>query len=448
MVIQSIVLENNHKPFSPRVLYIVYWGAAEPLGQSLVLPAVKRLAEFGARLTLVTFEKPDDLQNREKIQAIRESLAEHDIRWIPLRYHRRPKVSATAFDVAHGVARALLARVRGRFDIVHARTFIGGLIGMAAAPLLRARFIYHNEGFYPDEQVDGGVWRFGSRVHRFARYLEQTMYRRADGIIALSHRARSVIEDLPAVRKRQTPVIVVPSCVDLEHFSPPADVRVPFDDELRLVYIGSIGGRYVFDQIARFVAIAGEEFRSTRFRVLTRTPPAEVDQMLSAEGVPDGDWSVDCVPHSEVSAELAGQHAGLFFLSQGISEHGCSPTKIGEYWAMGLPVVTTPNVSDTDGIIRSERVGVIVGEHSDAEYRRAAAELRELLRDPELSARCRAAAERNYSLEAGCERQWELYESFSRSDSEVIEHQSERLETAADVAEPEKLTTTAPLECT
>jgi len=58
----------------PRVLYLVYWGAAEPLGQSLVLPAVKRLARLGVDLSLVTFEKPKDLEREGFIGDIRDSL--------------------------------------------------------------------------------------------------------------------------------------------------------------------------------------------------------------------------------------------------------------------------------------------------------------------------------------------------------------------------------------
>ena len=117
------------------------------------------------------------------------------------------------------------------------------------------------------------------------------------------------------------------------------------------------------------------------------------------------------VPHSGMPAELTVQDAGLFFLAQGLSEHGCSPTKVGEYWASGLPVVTTPNVSDTDVIIRRHGVGVIVREHSDTEYRRAARELAELLDDPELPQRCRRAAEMYYNLDDACARQIELYHS-------------------------------------
>src|SRR5262249_29848475 len=200
----------------PRVLYLVYWGAAEPLGQSLVLPAVKRLAGLGVDLSLVTFEKQEDLAREPFIKDIRDSLNAVGVRWIPLRYHKWPRIPATAFDLAQGCARAIATRLRLSPDIIHARTFIGGLMGLVLAPLLGARLIFHNEGFYPDEQVDGGVWRAGSLPHVMAKELERKMYARADGLIVMSNRAREEIEGIPAIRHKGTTVVVVPSCVDLE----------------------------------------------------------------------------------------------------------------------------------------------------------------------------------------------------------------------------------------
>lgn len=79
---------------------------------------------------------------------------------------------------------------------------------------------------------------------------------------------------------------------------------------------------------------------------------------------------------------------------------------------MGLPVITTPNVSDTDEIIRQDRVGVVVEGHSDDDYRRAVRELQLLLQDTDLPFRCRRAAERHYALEPACERQLALYHSL------------------------------------
>jgi len=396
----------------PRVLYIVYWGAAEPLGQSLVLPAVKRLAAMGVDLTLVTFDKPADLGRLEEIGRIRESLDEAGVQWMPLRYHKSPKVPATAYDIAQGCARAIAARVRSRFEVVHARTFIGGLMGLLLAPILGAKLIYHNEGFYPDEQVDAGVWQAGSRAHRIAKRLEQEMYARADAIIALSHRAKAEIENFPKIARKATPVIVVPSCVDLNHFGFNPAETYRREKTLRFVYSGSVGGRYMLDRIGRFVAIASKENR-VHLRVLTRTSPDLIGSILNGSGLRDGAWSVDSVAFTDMPQQLASNDAGLCFLTQGISEHGCSSTKIGEYWAAGLPVITTPNVSDTDEIIRREHVGVVLNEHTDDGYARAAAELRALLEDDQLSMRCRQAAEAHYALEPACERQASLYHRFS-----------------------------------
>jgi glycosyltransferase involved in cell wall biosynthesis len=394
----------------PRILYVVYWGAAEPLGRSLVLPAVKNLAR-GTRLTLVTFEKPVDLRDTAAMAEIRETLSGCGVRWIYLQYHKRPRVPATAFDIVHGVARGVVANLGGRFDIVHARTFIGGLVGTLLAPVLGAKLIYHNEGFYPDEMVDGGFFALNSPMHRTMRWLEAVMYARADGLVTLSHRARQVVQELPAVARRRTPVIVVPSCVDLDRFGWTA----PHRDEgepLRFVYIGAVGGRYGLDRAARFVAVVARR-RPVRLRVLTRAEPTLVENMITAGGLPQDVWSQAMLPHEAMPAELRQHEVGLFFLTQGLSEHGCSPTKIGEYWASGLPVVTTPNVSDTDEIIRRQATGVVLAGDRDEDYGRATDALLELLEDGELGARCRRAAEEHYALLPACERQLDLYRQLA-----------------------------------
>ncbi len=389
-----------------KVLYIVYWGAAEPLGQSLVLPAIKNLASKGVNLTLITFEKPLDLANHSLIAEIRSSMEQSGVDWIPLRYHQQPKV---VFDVLQGLWRTLLIGFRLRPDVVHARNFIAGLIGLVLAPLLRAKLVYHNEGFFPDEQVDGGVWEENSTTHRVFKFLERQMYTRADGIIALSHRAKDIIKNIPQVIRKNTPVIVVPSCVDLQRFQPANLPPMKAENGLRLIYVGSVGRRYWLDKIGKFVAVIRQEMENVHLQVLTRMEKSVVASMLVSGGLPESHWSYHSVPHSEISGFLVQQQAGLFFLSQGLSEHGCSPTKVGEYWACGLPVITTPNVSDTDEIIRQERVGIIVEAHTDEAYRKAFRELLELMADSELSNRCRKAAEKHYSLHPFCEKQFHLY---------------------------------------
>ena len=399
----------------PRVLYISYWGALEQLGQSLIVPAVKKLAQSGVQMTLVTFDKPHDLARLDEVRRVREMLSTDGIEWLPLNYHKDPKIPATLFDIAHGIVRSLGKRLTKRYDIVHARTYTGGLIGLIVAPLIGAKFVYHNEGFYPDEQVDGGVWAKNSRPHLVAKRLENLMYARADGIIALSHRAKAIIEKLPEVARKKTPIVFVPSCVDLERFHLPETKPHFSTDEFKFVYIGSVGNRYILDKIGSFMAAARKVHPNATLQVYSKADTDLITRMLDDGGLAREAWKLEAVPYSEMPARLANFQAGLFFLTEGISEHGCSPTKIGEYWATGLPVVTTPNVSDTDEIIRRERVGVVVERQDEKSYLQAFEELLGLLKDGELSERCRQAAEVHYALHPACERQFELYENLART---------------------------------
>jgi glycosyltransferase involved in cell wall biosynthesis len=282
-------------------------------------------------------------------------------------------------------------------------------MGLPLSTLTGAKLIYHNEGFYPDEEVDGGVWKAGSGPHRLAKFLDGRVYAGADGLIALSDRAKSVIEAFPAVRRKQTPVVVVPSCVNLERFQPRTPTRQVDGAGLRFIYVGSVGKRYLLDKVGSFVAAARRGGASASLRVLTQTASGHVKSLLSAGGLPDDAWSAARIPHAEVPGELARHHAGLHFLPQGLSDHGGSPTKIGEYWAMGLPVVVTPGIGDIEEIVRREGVGVIVPEHSEAAHRRAVSELKALLADKDLRVRCRRAAETHYALGSACERQLNLY---------------------------------------
>jgi glycosyltransferase involved in cell wall biosynthesis len=346
-------------------------------------------------VTLVTFEKPEHLHRRELISEMRRDLESRGIRWLSLRYHQTPQVPAKMYDALAGWVSSIGAQLRERTAIVHARTFVGGLIGLALARLLRASFIYHNAA--------------GSARHRIAKQLEARLYARADGIIALSERARVTIQALPPVRQRRTPVIVVPSAVDLDRFRCSQEGNCERRDDLRLIYAGSVGARYRLDQAARFAAVAAEELGQVRLHVVTLADRVLVEQMLRASGLRPDAWSIAALPHSQMPDELRQHDAGLSFRAQGLSEHGCSPTKIGEYWACGLPVVSTANVSDTDEIVHRERVGVIVKEHSEAAYREVARGLRTLLKDVSVGVRCRRAAESHYAMGPACERQMTLY---------------------------------------
>lgn len=400
-------LTNN----GPKVLYVTYWGALEPLGRSLVIPAVLELAQMNVRFILLTFEKPDDLERERCDPFVGPKLSSEGILWYPHKYHKRPKIPATMFDIARGIIFGTWQSIKENVDIIHARNFIGGLIGMAVAALTRRSFVYHNEGFYPDEQVDGDVWSRSSYTYKVAKFLENLMYERSDAVIALSYRAAAQITEMSRVDDNK-PIIVVPSCVDLDHFHGRGAKLDRIDDVINLVYIGSVGARYILDRIGRFIATINRETKRVHLSIFSRSDPDLIREMLAQGGLVDN-WSLESVFYEDMPRLLPGFDAGLFFLKRGSSEHGCSPTKIGEYWASGIPVVTTPNVSDTDDLISRHGVGVIVEDHSDESYLDAFRQLQTLLASEDVAVKCRNASIEHYGLKVACLRQFDLYKQLT-----------------------------------
>ena len=72
---------------SRKILYISYDGMCEPLGQSQVLSYLSRLAE-NWDVELLSFEKPSDIKNSEKLKFVDSLCKEKGIRWHYKTYHK------------------------------------------------------------------------------------------------------------------------------------------------------------------------------------------------------------------------------------------------------------------------------------------------------------------------------------------------------------------------
>ena len=136
---------------SQGVLYISYDGMLEPLGQSQVLAYLEMLAP-GRQIHLISFEKAADWRDAPRRDAVKGRMSEAGIQWHPLRYHKRPTAPATLFDVAAGTVRAIAIARAARLDIVHARSYVAALIGLAVKRVNGAKFLFDMRGLWADER--------------------------------------------------------------------------------------------------------------------------------------------------------------------------------------------------------------------------------------------------------------------------------------------------------
>ena len=106
------------------VLFISYNGMLEPLGQTQVLPYLRELAKHGVRFTLLSFERERafTVEGQRTCDELKRELAGQGIEWHWLRYHQRPSLPATAYDVWVGIRYASDLVRQNKIEMVHARS--------------------------------------------------------------------------------------------------------------------------------------------------------------------------------------------------------------------------------------------------------------------------------------------------------------------------------------
>jgi glycosyltransferase involved in cell wall biosynthesis len=390
------------------VVYVSYDGMLEPLGQSQVLPYVEGLAARGFPMSLLSFEKPADLASEERRLRLADRLGSKGIQWTPLRYHRTPSLPATAFDVAHASLRVLPVARRTR-ALIHARSYVAGVIGLTAKRASNAALLFDMRGFWVDERLEAGIWRADSHAAQLARRAERALLRESDAIVTLTARGRDALASLSNGRPLP-PATVVPTCVDVARFAPAADaaaqrLALGLPEGPLVIYAGSLTTWYLPELIVATGAAFAQQTGGT-FVMLTR----ELDSARSLTRHLATQPVIRAVPFDEMPAWLSCADAGLAFVRAVPSKRASAPTKIGEYLAAGLAVAATAGVGDLDAQLTDSDVAFTTAADSDPSE--LAARLARAAAQPGRSERARALARRHYGLEEGIDMYARLYEAL------------------------------------
>src|SRR5690606_12728881 len=89
-------------------------------------------------ISLLTFEpKFKTKWNAAELAEMRERLAAEGVDWHYLPYHKRPSAIATAWDILRGSIRVWRLNRRKRFDILHCRVHVPGMVADIARTFSR-----------------------------------------------------------------------------------------------------------------------------------------------------------------------------------------------------------------------------------------------------------------------------------------------------------------------
>ena len=398
-------------------LYITYDGLMEPLGQSQVLPYLRGLAD-GYAITVMSFEKRQDWQDVERRQEVRAQLDKAGVEWIPLRYHKRPSVPATAFDIVHGIVRGFGVVLRRKPGIVHVRSYVPGVMGLALKRVAGARFIFDMRGFWPDEKVDAGAWRRDSGVYRAAKWFEKKLLLRADVVVSLTWAGVNEMRKFSYLQGREVRFEVIPTCTDLELFQPAERRNGHERREFVLGYVGSVGTFYLFDEVLECFKELLNERPDARLLIVNRGGHDYIHARISAFGVPANKVELRSAEYREVPEYIRQMDAGAFFIKPVFSKKSSAPTRLGEFLGCGLPCLVNTGVGDMGDIVSREHAGVVMQEFSPEARRAGIRELLALCAEEGIRRRCVEAAHRHLSLEQGTAAYRKIYRGLGNEQGE------------------------------
>lgn len=387
-------------------LYLTRNGLLEPLGQSQVFAYLRGLSRDHA-ITLITYEKPEDWADPARVARAREACERHGIRWLPQRFRAKPRVIAPALSMLRMV-RLVLGEVRaGRAELIHARSYIPAAVALAVHKLTAVPFIFDMRALWPEELITAGRLKRGSAMHRAIVWVERACLREAAAVVSLTHAAVGHLRRAYPEELRGQRIDVIPTCADLERFTP-APVRVPGPTVHGC--IGTIlSGWFRIDWLAVWISMVAARDPEARFEIVTRDDADRVRAALDPANDLAGRLDIRPRPSEEMPDAVRGHDLSVMFFTDGLSKLGSAPTRMAEVLGCGLPVVANEGVGDVADIVRENNVGVVLEGASEDQMREALAQFEKLRADPDLSARCRATAEAVFSLETGTAAYRDIY---------------------------------------
>lgn len=401
-------------------LFITYNEALEPLIESQAIAYLKGLSEKGIHSVLLSFEKKKQGEKvfKEKAHKLKKELKKYNIKWHYLRYHKRPSLAATIFDILQGIVVGIFICVKEKINIVHARSTVPGAMAYAISRLIGKKFIFDVRGLMAEEFVDGGMWKKESVNFKITSSFEKKFIREADGVIVLSNKIKSFLEEGGYLGKNtalKSDITAIPCCADLIKFkrSKSSSLREKYGlrDKFIFLYTGSLGTWYMAGEMLDFFICAKKVIPSAHFMFLINTGREILEEECKDKKIDLNDITIDKVDFKDMPDFISIADAGIFFIKPCLSKESSCPTKFAEYLACELPVIINRGIGDTGEIVDRYNIGAVVNRFDEENYSGVISDFMKLRSEgiDILRKRCREVAEKEFSLQNGVESYFNIY---------------------------------------
>ena len=393
-----------------RVIYISYDGLTDPLGESQILSYIVKNVET-RDFSIYSYEKPGN-KNFDRINQI---CSKNKINWRPLTYTKKPPILSTIKDLIVGY-RQIVKKESLHTCVCHARSYMGGIIALNLKRRKKVPFIFDMRGWMIDENIESGRWAhfvFGF-VIKYMRKIEKKLIDGSDRIVSLTYCAKDVLVKKYGVKEEK--ISVIPTCVNFDYFyfdeKERARIRENLgisDDAYVLVYSGTVGGYYNIEEMLEIFYSIKQKKANAVFLFVTKSNP-DIVLCKVKDGFKDCIRVEECCLN-EMYKYLSASDAGLILYNNSFSSTGRSPTKLAEYWAVGLPVICPKGVGDLDLFFQDGIGGVQFNLNDKTSYLDAVEKLFSINFRRELIL---AKAKENFDSVHGAQMYREIYKELDR----------------------------------
>lgn len=385
-----------------KILYLSYNGMMEPLGASQVLSYLFKLSE-NYQYYLVSLEKSEDLANKSIFEKTKLQIESYGIVWFPLLY--QDSLVGKRINLYRFIRKSYSLVKQEKISFIHCRSYFPALAAYLIKKKYPIKYLFDTRGFDIDERADVGAIKKNGVIYDFLKWLERKLYQNANGINKLSMLGKDTIlaNELFEGGNRIENISVIPTCVDLDRFS---YHDRPYKKPITVGYVGTAIGWYDFDKTLKTLRLIAKEV-DVNFLVFNGGQHEFIRQKISEYGIDRRRVHLEKVPFTVMPERLKEIDIALFFIHPYFSKRASAATKLGEFFASGIPVLTNAGVGDHEYLLNKYKTGRILDFDEIENYN-----FREILGsllNSETSLQCRKLAEEYFSLDKGVEEYKKIY---------------------------------------
>ena len=368
--------------------YVTIDSLSEGVGSSQITPLISRLSKSGMKINLISYEKTNPTS--EQLAYFKSIGVEWNFR------------DFGANGLMGGVGRLNSLRQEiPKTNLVHARSDIPAVSAIASR---QAPVLWDVRSLWADQKVMIQKSLVNKTLYGIYRGLESIAARKSMGMSTLTSAVVPILEQ----RHKRLPQLraVVPTAVDLDYFRlstiMPSKAQALFSGTYNEYYDLNLSGLFM-EEIRKHIEVETHWAR-----------PAESNKSQIGVGeskvFPSSQTGMSkLIPHYSFGVSICKIDAGP-------SLTAAMPTKIGEFLACGRPIVVNKGLGDMDQFLEEFNAGVIL-DGTISNLVESASKLASLLSDSETPYRCRALAEKYFSMDIGASKYLNLYSQILSPES-------------------------------